>query len=272
MTCVVARMVEIRNAIAEDWEEFHKMDVQIFPEDEAWEDTFRKRVEGDGFFILEIGNDMIGYLMVQRYGSDEGYVGRIGVIESQRGKGYGRLLMDQGIDWFRNQGDIKAVHLQADLNEAALGLYKNTGFKKVGTTWHYFVPFDSLEPKGEYSVHEIKESEFNIITDMFPTVPAEQLRRFLEDKKNLIVVLKDGESNIQGVARFTPSFPGCFPFEITYVECFDDFVLGLKKFSLPEYDYARITFTNIPELAEICKKRNYRMHHKLHKMTLVLYK
>jgi len=263
-------MARIRQPVAEDWKEFHKLDLEIFPEDEVWEDTFRKRVGGDGFFILDLDDEMIGYLMIQRYGKDEGYIGRIGVRETNRGRGYGRLLMDHGIDWFRNQGDIKAVHLQADLNEAALGLYKNTGFKKVGTTWHYFVPFDSLEPKGEYSTNEIQESEIDTIIDIFPSIPPEQIRKFLEHDDVHVVVLKDGEGTIQGFARFSPKFPGCFPFQITSPDCFDDFVSGLKQFGFPEFDYVRTTFTDIPDLAKICEKRGYRLHHQLYKMTLVL--
>ncbi|MFW9798214.1 MAG: GNAT family N-acetyltransferase [Candidatus Thorarchaeota archaeon] len=261
-------MVEIRQAIGEDWETFHKMDIEIFPEDALWEDSFWKRVEDDGFFILEMDKEMIGYLMVQRYGKEEGYVGRIGVVEAHRGKGFGKVLMNYGIDWFRKQGNIKAVHLQADLNEAALGLYKKTGFKKVGTTWHYFVPFDSVEPKGEYSCYEIQENEIDTVANIFHSTPAEQIRKFLSADDVHVLVLKDSEGHIEGFARFSPKFPGCFPFEMTSTDCFDDFVSELRKYSLPEFDYVRTTFTNIPELAEICEKRNYRMHHKLHKMTL----
>lgn len=263
-------MSGIRKAQGEDWEQFHKTDIGIFPDDAVWEETFWERVEGDGFFVLQLDNEMIGYLMVQRYGKDEGYVGRIGVIEAQRGKGFGRLLMNHAIDWFHNQGDIKAVHLQADLNEAAMGLYLNTGFKKVGTTWHYFVPFDSVEPRGEFSCHEIQEDEIEVVTGIFPSIPVEQIRKFLEHDDVHVLVLKDGEGNIEGFCRFSPKFPGCFPFQMTSADCFDDFVLELKKYSLPEFDYVRTTFTNIPELAEICDKRGYRMHHKLHKMTLNL--
>lgn len=265
-------MSRIRQAVGEDWDTFHKMDTEIFPEDAMQEDSFWKRVDGDGFFILDLDEEMIGYLMVQKFGTDEGYVGRIGVVEEHRGKGFGKLLMEHGIDWFRKQGSIKAVHLQADLNEAALGLYKKTGFKKVGTTWHYFVPFSSVESKGEYSCHKIQEREIDTVVEIFPSTPAELIRRFLADDDVHVLVLKNSEGQIEGFARFSPKFPGCFPFELTSAECFDDFVSELKKYSLPEFDYVRTTFTDIPELAEICRKREYRLHHKLHKMTLVLYK
>jgi ribosomal-protein-alanine N-acetyltransferase len=266
----VVRMKEIRRAVGEDWEEFHKMNIEIFPEDAVWEDSFRKHVQGEGFFILELDDEMIGFLIVQRYGKDEGYVRGIGVLEAQRGKGYGRLLMDHALNWFRTQDDIRAVHLQADLNEAALSLYRKTGFKKVGTTWHYFVPFDSVEPRGEYSCHEIQESEIETVVNIFPSTPPEQIRKFLSDDDVHVLVLKNSDGNIKGFARFSPKFPGCFPFEMTSADCFDDFVSELKKYSLPEFDYVRTTFTNIPELAEICEKRKYRMHHKLYKMTLNL--
>ena len=266
----MVEMVEIRKALSEDWERFHELDIGVFPEDAIWEDSFRKHVEGDAFFILELDDEMVGYLILQRYGKDEGYIKSIAVHEAQRRKGYGRLLMNHALDWFHTQGDIKAVHLQADLNEAALGLYRKTGFKKEGTTWHYFVPFDSLKPRGEYSCHEIQEHEIEAVANIFLSIPAEAIRRFLTQEDVHVLVLHDSKGNIKGFARFSPKFPGCFPFELTSADCFDDFVIGLKKFSKPEFDYVRVTFTDIPELADICKKREYRLHHRLYKMTLRL--
>ncbi|MFW9807075.1 MAG: hypothetical protein ACFFFK_10145, partial [Candidatus Thorarchaeota archaeon] len=112
--------------------------------------------------------------------------------------------------------------------------------------------------------------EIESVVDTFPSTPPEQIRRFLSDSDVHVVVLKNSDGHIEGFARFSPKFPGCFPFEMTSADCFDDFVMGLKKYSLPEFDYVRTTFTNIPELAEICEKRKYRMHHKLNKMTLKL--
>jgi hypothetical protein len=180
------------------------------------------------------------------------------------------MLMDYALDWFRKQESIKTVQLQADLNEVALGLYEKYGFKKVGTTWHYFVPYDSIKPKQKYSCHEIQEDEIESVSKQYPSLPREIIRRFLASEEYHVLTLKDKSGRIEGVCRFTPGFPGCFPFEITSVECFDDFIAGLIKFKLPEHDYCRVTYTNIPKLAELCEKRKYRLHHKLHKMTLQL--
>ncbi|MFX1607075.1 MAG: GNAT family N-acetyltransferase, partial [Promethearchaeota archaeon] len=214
---------------------------------------------------------IIGNLIVARFGEDEAHLARIGVSKSHQGKGYGSLLMEHAIDWFHEQGGISAAHLYTqDFNKTAQNLYKKYGFTRAGTTWHYFVPYDSIESKKKYTCQEILEEEIDSVGDRFPSLPPEQIRRFLTYDEYLILTLKDLKGDIAGVCRFTPAFPGCFPFEITDVNGFDDFVDGLREFKHPEHDYCRVTFTDIPQLAKLCERRNYRLHHRLHKMTLSL--
>ncbi len=264
-------MPSIRAMRDEDWEQFHKMDAQIFPEDGIEEKFFRKRIEREGFFALTQEGQIIGNLIVTRFGKDEAHLGRIGVAKAEQGKGYGSLLMQHSIEWFRNEGGIREVHLYTqDFNKSAQSLYKKFGFKRAGTTWHYFVPYDTLEPIGMYTCQEILEEEIDSVGSMFPSIPSEAIRRFLSYDDQHVLTLKEESGIIEGVCRFTPSFPGCFPFEISKIDCFDDFVIGIKEFSLPDYDYCRVTFTDLIELAELCEKREYRLHHRLHKMSLQL--
>jgi ribosomal-protein-alanine N-acetyltransferase len=262
-------MTEIRPLKAEDWEEFHEHDLEIFPDDEMKEDSFKRRVECDEAFALIFDGKIIGNLMVSHFG-EEGYLGRIGVSTANQGKGFGSILMDYALEWFRKQEGVRTVILNADLNEAALGLYKKYRFKKVGTTWHYFVPFTSLKPIGRFSCQEIEEDEIEPVSKLFPSLPAARVRSFLDDDRFLVLTLKNENGDIVGAARFTPSFPGCFPFEIGNVDCFDDFVSGIERFSLPDFDYLRTVFTNNEELANVCKERKYRLHHRLYKMSLHL--
>ena len=263
-------MSDIRPMKAEDWAEFHQLNVEIFPDDEMREDSFRKRVDDDGFFALILDDEIIGNLILTRFGKDGGYLNLIGVAKEHQGKGFGSKLMEHALDWFRREGGIKTVQLYADLNEAAQGLYRKHGFTKSGTTWHYFVPYNSVKPKDKFTCHEIEEEEIESVAEMFSSLEAEVVRRYLEREENQFLVLKDKKGNIHGACRFTPSFPGCMPFEITDIECFDDFMAGLMKFKLPEHDYCRVTFTDIPDLAKLCEEREYRLHHRLHKMTLKL--
>ncbi len=264
-------MPDIRPMKAEDWEQIHEMDLEIFPDDPIEEDWFRKRVEREGCFVLDQDDQIIGNLIVSRFGVDAAHLGRIGIAKSKQGKGYGSMLMAYAIEWFQKKGEIREVHLYTqDFNETAQNLYKKYGFRRVGTTWHYFVPYDSTEPRNKYTCQEIQESEIELVGQKFTSLPTEQIRRFLTYEEFRVLTLKDNEGNIEGACRFTPSFPGCFPFEVTSVECFDDFMVGLLDFKLPEHDYCRVTFTDIPELVELCEKRNYRLHHRLHKMALTI--
>ncbi|MFX1562477.1 MAG: hypothetical protein ACFFDP_04135, partial [Promethearchaeota archaeon] len=98
---------------------------------------------------------------------------------------------------------------------------------------------------------------------------ATQIRRFI-DKGYLVFTLKSLGGKIVGACRFTPSFPGCFPFEIENIDSFDDFISGLRPYSLPQFDFVRVTFTDNDELAQLCNSRSYKLHHLLYKMQLEL--
>ena len=264
-------MPEIKKMKEEDYPQFHIHDSETFPDDLVEADWFKSRIERDGCFKLELDGELIGQLIISRFGEDDSHLGRIGVSKKHRGKGYGRLLMEYGMNWFRSQDGVNRVHLytQHD-NYTAQSLYKSFGFVKSGTTWHYFVPFDSLQPSNKYTCHMIEKDEIEEVGHQYNALPAAQIERFLSYDEHLVLVLKDSSGSIQGAARFTPSFPGSFPFEISRTDCFDDFVHGMKEFSLPEFDYVRVTFTDNPELAEVCEQRNYKLHHILHKMTCSL--
>ena len=261
----------IRKMREDDWDQFQVHDAETFPDDLMNEEWFKSRVERDGCFMMELDGEFIGQLIVSRFGDDDGHLGRIGVSKKHRGKGYGRLLMKYAMDWFRIQDGVNRVHLytQHD-NYVAQSLYKTFGFVKSGTTWHYIVPFNSLHPSNKYTCQVIEKEEIEEVSQQYNSLPASQIERFLSYDEHLVLVLKDSSGLIQGAARFTPSFPGSFPFEISRIDCFDDFVHGMKAFSLPEFDYVRVTFTDNPELAELCARRDYRLHHKLFKMTHIL--
>ncbi|MCK5265011.1 MAG: GNAT family N-acetyltransferase [Candidatus Thorarchaeota archaeon] len=263
----------LRSMTNNDWDILHEMEQEIFEEDQLRKDHFINTVKKGNYFAMEIDGQIFGELNVARFGSDEAHLRRIGVAKSHQRKGYGTILMKHAIDWFKKEDGISTVHLYTqDHNIPAQSLYRKFGFKVTGITWHYFVPFASLKPERKYTCQEILDDEIDFVGDTFPTLPAAQIRRFLEDTetKNYVLTLKDKKGNIMGVSRFTPSFPGSFPFEITRIDCFDDFIKGMEKLSISEFDYVRTTFTDNKELAKVCEEREYHLHHKLHKMSLNL--
>ncbi len=256
----------------DDWIFFRKFDAEIFPDDSVSENWFKKRLERDGFFTLDLNGQVVGQLVLAPYGENEGHLGRIGVSQDHQGKGYGNLLMKHAIEWFQKHEGIKQIHLYTqDHNKVAQSLYKKFGFTISGTTWHYFIPLDSLKPLNDYTCQEILENEIDPVGEKYAsTLPAAQIRRFLTSDEFQVLTLKNNSGDVVGACRFTPSFPGCFPFVLDNIDSFDDFLAGLKQYSLPDYDYIRVTYTDYPKLAQLCEERMYKLHHRLFKMTLSL--
>jgi len=257
-----------------DWRALESLDSEIFPEDRISREEFIRFTNEEGSFVLESDSGvLIGYLILRRFGDNAGHLGRIGAAKSMQGKGFGTKLMEFALNWFGEQGGIQKiiVYTQKD-NIVAQSLYKKFGFEAVATTWHYFVPFDTLNPSGRYSCQLIQSSEIKVVGQRYNvSLPAAQIQRFIE-RGQLVFTLKSPDKKIVGVCRFSPSFPGCFPFEIEHVESFDDFISGLYPHSLPEFDFVRVTFTDNDELANLCKNRSYKLHHILYKMQLELIK
>ncbi|MHA2271091.1 MAG: GNAT family N-acetyltransferase [Candidatus Hodarchaeales archaeon] len=251
-----------------DWLEFHRLDEEIFPEDMVSQEGFMEQVKREGSFALKAhSGQIVGQLTLARFGEHKGWLKRIGVAASMQQRGLGTKLMEFAFKWFQAQRTIKKVILytQHD-NVAAQRLYSSFGFKKAGTTWQYFVPFKSLKPLGRYKCQLIQPEEIEAAGEQYNrSLPAAQIRRFLEEDQ-LIVTLKDQNRRIVGICRFSPRFPGCFPFEIDQIQSFDDFLHGIRRYGRPEFDYIRLTFMDNAELAQLCKSRGYRLHHKLFKM------
>lgn len=251
-----------------DWPAFHRLDEEIFPEDMVSQEDFMERVDKEEFFALKgSSGQIVGQLILGRFGENKGWLNRIGVATSMQQRGLGTKLMNFAFKWFQEQHTIKKVILYTEHdNVAAQKLYSRFGFKTIGTTWHYFVPFKSLKSRGRYKCQLIQPDEIDMAGEQFSlSLPAAQIRRFLE-RKQLVVTLKDQSTRMVGICRFNPLFPGYFPFEMDHIESFDDFVEGIRCYALPEFDYIRLTFTDNPELAQLCKSRDYRLHHRLFQM------
>ncbi|MFX1581863.1 MAG: GNAT family N-acetyltransferase [Promethearchaeota archaeon] len=263
----------VRPMQSDDWVTFQQLDAEIFEvDDQLGERVFQQRVQMPGFFALETKkDDQIGYLLLGKFSDEIGHLGRIGVKKSMQSHGLGSYLMEYALNWFQQQEAVHEVQLYTQVdNLHAQGLYKKFGFQIIGQTWHYFVPFNSLNAKGSFSLQLAQPKEFQLIADLFPTaLPIGAIRRY-HQREHPIYTLKDTSDTIVGATRFTPSFPGCFPFELTVISGFDDFVFGFQPLCDPASEFLRITFHENEELAYLCETRGYRLHHKLFRMQRIL--
>jgi hypothetical protein len=54
------------------------------------------------------------------------------------------------------------------------------------------------------------------------------------------------------------------------MDCFDDFVIGIKSYSHSEFDFVRVVFAGNDELAELRKTRGYGLVDEMFYFTQVL--
>jgi ribosomal-protein-alanine N-acetyltransferase len=80
---------------------------------------------------------LVGYAMSVRAG-DEAEILNIAVDESARGQGAGRALLDELLEHLRRSG-VRQVFLEVRRsNQAAIGLYRDAGFRPLGVRPGYY--------------------------------------------------------------------------------------------------------------------------------------
>ncbi len=82
-------------------------------------------------YVLRLGNEVVGWAFLTNWEQDVLHLG-IGIADDQRGKGYGKRLMQRLIADARLAGKqaIELIHVKT--NEAATGLYRSLGFRATG--------------------------------------------------------------------------------------------------------------------------------------------
>lgn len=70
---------------------------------------------------------------------EEGEITNVAIAENQRGKGYGRKLMESVIEAERQKGVTKLFLEVRESNENAIRLYKSVGFKATGIRKNFYV-------------------------------------------------------------------------------------------------------------------------------------
>ena len=69
---------------------------------------------------------------------DEAEIARLGVVESQRGRGIGLRLVEQGLREFKARG-VASVFLEVRAsNTVAIRLYERAGFEEIARRPNYY--------------------------------------------------------------------------------------------------------------------------------------
>ncbi|MFO1482726.1 MAG: GNAT family N-acetyltransferase [Verrucomicrobiaceae bacterium] len=93
---------------------------------------------GEGCFVAERGGEILGYITVRldRLNA-KGRIPNLAVLETARGLGLGRRLIQHAVDYMRREG-MKLAQIET-MASNAIGqhLYPSCGFEEVGRQVHY---------------------------------------------------------------------------------------------------------------------------------------
>lgn len=87
--------------------------------------------------VLEEEETIKGFLLISSAG-DEGEVQKIGVLKEERGRAYGKMLLEKGFSYWKTRG-IHSVFLEVrESNYSARRLYEKLEFGNIGIRKRYY--------------------------------------------------------------------------------------------------------------------------------------
>ncbi|MHA1167828.1 MAG: GNAT family N-acetyltransferase [Candidatus Hodarchaeales archaeon] len=261
-----------REFAADDGKIFSKLNMAIFPDDPWNHISFDEiRQTRQGYFLFS-GDERTpaGYVILMKTSDNSGHLQRIGVVPSQRNRGFGRELMRIALEKFKESGmsDRITLYVERD-NEIALRLYRKYGFKTFSSSWHFIAKWSTIGDKNpDYESVRVQDEHVDALCMEF-SLEEYTLQRLINDPDRVPLLMRHSKTGeLMGYCKFTPSFPGCMPFIIKNTGLFDTFARGIEPHALPEFDHVHFTFDDNKELASMMTDRGYELFQSLFKMEL----
>lgn len=133
--------VNIRKAEQTDLDELMKIEEMCFGAEKFSPETIRAFLERDDAFVVaaDEGGSLIGSAMcLVSFERREGRIASIAVMEDMRRKGIGSLLLRECERVFASL-DTEEYSLEVEtVNEPAIALYRNHGYKEIGTIEDFY--------------------------------------------------------------------------------------------------------------------------------------
>jgi hypothetical protein len=252
-----------------DWEAFQELDKKCFPDSAITKESFKEGLSGITSLTLIMvqkeTNEFIGYLKIAVLGF-EGHIQRIAIDPGFQGKGYGSAILLKSIEHLRKAGCSKFFLYVLTDNEKAIILYKKNGFIIENNAWQFTVPFSSLPAKPRGMIQDIDWGEIMLLSLKFEFNPKRIEGYFSSPKHQVIKYLIAGKEI--GFCRFTPSFPGAFPFVLRNLDYLYDFLAHLKEL-ITEEDFSalKVTFDENKDLFEKFTEDGYEPTMELYRMS-----
>jgi ribosomal protein S18 acetylase RimI-like enzyme len=141
-----ASRFELGRALPSDLDRLFALEARCFAKEVAFSRRQWRRLLASrtvSTHVIRQAQEIVGEAILLRRRTRAGLVGRlysIAVSGSHRGKGFGRMLLDNCLDVARAEG-IASVYLEVDsANEAAIRLYQSAGFSRLRNLANYYGP------------------------------------------------------------------------------------------------------------------------------------
>jgi ribosomal protein S18 acetylase RimI-like enzyme len=134
-------------------------------ETEGWSSETRAEFEGfyehdpGGCLVAKIGDQSVGIGIATSY-RGFGFVGEIIVIAEERGKGIGRMILENAVSYLRAK-NCRSIYLDGVLK--AVPLYERTGFKKICRSLRFY---GQIEGRAHAGIRPMRESDLRSVCGM----------------------------------------------------------------------------------------------------------
>lgn len=233
---------------------FHRVDAACFPHEPIPPDDFRTFGKND-FWAAFDSTTLVGYCYVIRR-PDMSWLSRLCVCSEYRQFGIATQMMRIVIDHARQIGLPDIV------------LYEKFGFHPVESAYQFvFVDPDQIN-SNRTSKSITAVPILDIEETSWPQFPREwtDMAAVHRPPNQYVFVFRDPSGKNMGYCRFSPQFPGCFPFTIEQPQ---EYLLPalrqLHRYALPGKESIILTFSD-DELAEACRILSLKLNYQLYKM------
>jgi ribosomal protein S18 acetylase RimI-like enzyme len=141
MDSPLPQAVRLRDARAADLEALLRLETAAFPGDRIARRSFRRLLgrPSAALRLATAGGSLLGYhLLFFRAGTSVARLYSIAVAAEARGRGIGRLLMEDAARIARKRGRSRLRLVVRVDNRAAIRLYESLGYRRIGRYPDYY--------------------------------------------------------------------------------------------------------------------------------------
>ena len=210
-------MISVRAAVASDYDAYARLFAELGVDDPvATREWFVGQLAAR-MIVAAHGSDVVGYALFEVL-AETGYVRNVVSDPMRRRTGIGAALMAALRDLFRARGATSwCLNVKPD-NAAAIGLYERFGMRRAYSSTALRVARETVLPAPVDDVVLVTspphddahvEAAFGLLSGQLASARTKPHRQVLQVHR--------GDA-LAGIAVFTPTIPGAFPFRLSDLE------------------------------------------------------